>query len=212
VRHNYRLLACGASVGDGYGPIVVSKRPLSVQDLDEVTVAVPGQMTTSFLALKLFSPGARTRIVPFDRIMDEVERGNADAGLVIHEGQLTWSKHQLHRVIDLGEWWTRETGLPLPLGGNGIRRSIDPATAGKIADSFHDSIAYALDHRAEALDHAMRFARGLDRTMADRFVGMYVNDFTLELGKRGEDAVALLLRLGHEAGLIPELVEPEFIG
>jgi len=211
VRHHYRLLTCGASVGDGYGPILVSNRSLTLQDLDEATVAVPGAMTTSFLALKLMCPDSRTKIVPFDRIMDDVVKGHVDAGLLIHEGQLTFGQHKLHRIIDLGEWWTRETGLPLPLGGNAIRRDIERASAQKISDAFSDSVRWALEHRAEALEHAMKYARGMDRKLADKFVGMYVNHYTVELGKRGEDAVALLFRLGHEAGIIKELVEPEFV-
>jgi len=211
VRHHYRLMQCGASVGESYGPIIVSRRPMTINDLEEATVAVAGQLTTSFLALKLMAPGVRTKVVPFDRIMDEVKKGNVDAGLVIHEGQLTFAKEKLNRIIDVGEWWTRETGLPLPLGGNAIRRDIDKKTALKCCDALRDSIVYALEHRAEALDHALQYARGLDRKLADKFVGMYVNQFTVELGKRGEDAVALLFRLGHEAGLIPELVEPEFV-
>jgi 1,4-dihydroxy-6-naphthoate synthase len=174
-------------------------------------VAVAGRMTTSFLALKLMLPSARTRVVPFDRIMDEVVKGNVDAGLIIHEGQLTYQKLKLNRIIDVGEWWTRETGLPLPLGGNGIRRDIDRATARQISDVIRSSIVYGLEHRAEALDHALNYARGMDRQLADKFVGMYVNNYTVELGERGERAVALLFRLGHEAGLIPELVEPEFM-
>lgn len=211
VRHHYRLLTVGASVGDGYGPIVVSKRALTPADLDEVTVAVPGQLTTSYLVLRLLTPSARTKVMPFDRIMDAVARGDVDAGLVIHEGQLTFARQKLYRVVDLGEWWSRETGLPLPLGGTAVRRDIDDPTARKIADAMRDSIQYALDHRAEALDHAVQFARGLDRAQADRFVGMYVNPFTLELGARGEEALAMLLRLGHERGILPDRVVPEFV-
>ncbi len=211
VRHHYRLMTCGASVGDGYGPIIVARRPITLQDLDEQTIAVPGALTTSFLALKLLVPDARTKMVPFDKIMEEVVKGRVDAGLIIHEGQLTYAQEKLHRIIDLGEWWTRETGLPLPLGGNGIRRDIDRPTALKISDAIRDSITYALEHRSEALDHALNFARGMDRKLTDKFVGMYVNQYTVELGKRGEDALALLLKLGHEAGIIKELVEPEFI-
>jgi 1,4-dihydroxy-6-naphthoate synthase len=211
VRKRYRLLTCGASVGDGYGPLVVSKRPVTPRDLDEVTTAVPGLRTTAYLAFKLLAPHARTKVVPFDQIMGEVVKGNVDCGLIIHEGQLTFMKERLHRVIDLGEWWTRETGLPLPLGGNAIRRDIDRPTAARVSDALRDSIRYALEHRAEALEHAMQYARGMEKSVADRFVGMYVNEFTVELGKKGENAVALLLRLGHEAGIIPEFVEPEFM-
>ncbi|MBI2932849.1 MAG: ABC transporter substrate-binding protein [Planctomycetes bacterium] len=211
VRHHYRLITCGACVGDGYGPLLVSKRPITAQDLDEVTVAIPGQMTTAYLALKLLCPAVRTKTVPSEQILASVARGDADAGLVLREGQLTFPQMHLHRVIDLGEWWTRETGLPLPLVGVAIRRDIDRAIAGKICDVLRDSIGYALEHRAEALEHALSFARGMDRSLTDRFVHMYVKDYAVELGRRGEEAVALLFRLGHEAGIIPHRVEPEFV-
>ncbi len=212
IRERYRLMTCGASVGDGYGPILVSNRSLTRQDLDETTVAVPGELTTAFLVFRLFTPSARWKVMPFDRIQEAVAAGHIDAGLLIHEGQLTYRDQQLHRVQDLGEWWRMETGLPLPLGGNAIRRDLDLATAHACCDVLRDTVQYALDHRKEALDYALEFARGLDRARADRFVGMYVNSYTLELGKRGEDAVALLLKLGHEGGVIAERVEPEFIG
>ena len=212
LRDKYRLMTCGASVGDGYGPLIVSRRPLSRQDLDEVTVAVPGELTTAFLVFRLFNSAARWKVVPFDRIPEAVARGDADAGLLIHEGQLTYRDHKLHRVQDLGEWWKLETGLPLPLGGNAVRRSLDARTTRSCCDVLRDTVRYSLEHRKEALDYALEFARGLDRARADRFVGMYVNGFTLELGERAEEAVGLLYRLGHEAGLIPERVEPEFVG
>ncbi len=211
VRKHYRLMTCGSSIGDGYGPMIVAKRSLSVRDLDEVTIAVAGTMTTSYLALKLFCPGARTKVMPFDKIMEAVKKGEVDAGLLIHEGQLTWTDHQLHRVVDLGEWWSRETGLPLPLGGNALKRSLDKKATSAACDVMRDTVKYALEHRQEALDYAISFSRGLDRKRADKFIGMYVNDMTLDLGERGQDAVALLLRLGHEAGVIEELVEPEFV-
>jgi 1,4-dihydroxy-6-naphthoate synthase len=211
VRKHYRLMTCGSSIGDGYGPLVVAKRSLSVRDLDEVTIAVAGTMTTSYLALKLFCPGARTKVMPFDKIMDAVVRGEVDAGLLIHEGQLTWSDHKLTRVVDLGEWWSRETGLPLPLGGNALKRSLDRKATSACCDVMRDTVQFALDHRNDALDYAIQYSRGLDRKRADKFVGMYVNDLTLDLGDRGAEAVALLFRLGHEAGVIEELVEPEFV-
>lgn len=211
IRDKYVLMGCGASVGDGYGPLLVSRRPLTRQDLDEATVAVPGELTTAFLVFRLYAPLARWKVMPFDRIQDAVARGDIDAGLLIHEGQLSYRDQKLHRIQDLGEWWKLGTGLPLPLGGNAIRRDLDRRTALACCDVLGDSVRYALEHRKEALEHAMRYARGLDPARAERFVGMYVNAFTLELGKRGEDAVAHLFRLGHEAGVIPVAVEPEFI-
>lgn len=211
IRDRYRLMTAGASVGDGYGPIIVSKRPLTRQDLDEVTVAIPGTLTTAFLVFRLFSPGARWKVMPFDKIQDAVAAGHIDAGLLIHEGQLTYRQQMLHRVQDLGEWWRMETGLPLPLGGNALRRDLDRDTSRKCCDVLRDTVQYALDHRREALDYALEYARGMDRRNADKFVGMYVNSYTLELGKRAEDAVALLYKLGRDAGVIPVKVEPEFI-
>jgi 1,4-dihydroxy-6-naphthoate synthase len=211
IRSKYVLMTAGASVGDGYGPLIVSRRSLTRQDLDEVTVAVPGELTTAFLVFRLLAPGARWKVMPFDKIQDAVARGDIDAGLLIHEGQLTYRDQKLHRVQDLGEWWRLGTGLPLPLGGNAIRRSLDRKTALDCCDVMRDTVKYALDHRKEALDYALEYARGMDRKRADKFVGMYVNAYTLELGKRGEDAVAELFKLGHEAGVIPMKVQPEFI-
>jgi 1,4-dihydroxy-6-naphthoate synthase len=212
IRSKYRLMTAGASVGDGYGPMLVSRRPLTPQDLDETMVAVPGELTTAFLVFRLLAPQARWKVVPFDKIQDAVVKGDIDAGLLIHEGQLTYRDQKLHRVQDLGEWWRLGTGLPLPLGGNAIRRTLDRQTVSTCCDVLRDTVQYALDHRREALDHALEFARGMDRSRADKFVGMYVNSYTLELGKRAEDAVALLFKLGHEARVIPERVEPEFVG
>jgi len=212
VRDKYRLMTCGASVGDGYGPLVVSRRPLSRQDLEEVTVLVPGELTTAFLVFRLYAPAARWKVVPFDKIPQAVARGDADAGLLIHEGQVSFRDHGLHRVQDLGEWWRMETGLPLPLGANALRRSLDADTTRRCCDVLRDTVRYALEHRKEAMDYAIGFARGLDAARAEKFVGMYVNGFTLELGEHAEEAVALLFKLGHEAGLIPARIEPEFIG
>jgi len=211
IKDRYRLMTAGASVGDGYGPIIVSKRALSRDELDDVTVAVPGELTTAFLVFRLFAPGARWKVMPFDKIQDAVAAGSIDAGLLIHEGQLTYHEQKLHRVQDLGEWWRMETGLPLPLGGNALRRDLDKETAQKCCDVLKDTVQYALDHRKEALDYALEFARGMDRKKADKFVGMYVNSYTLELGKRAEDAIALLFKLGKQAGVIPVKVQPEFI-
>jgi len=211
IKDRYRLMTAGASVGDGYGPMIVSKRALSRDELDDVTVAVPGLLTTAFLAFRLFAPGARWKVMPFDKIQDAVAAGEVDAGLLIHEGQLTYHEQKLHRVQDLGEWWRMETGLPLPLGGNALRRDLDKETARKCCDVLRDTVQYALDHRKEALDYALEYARGMDRKKADKFVGMYVNSYTLELGKRAEDAVALLYKVGYDAGFIPVKVVPEFI-
>lgn len=210
IRHKYRLMTAGASVGDGYGPMIVSRRPLSREQLDEVTVAVPGELTTAFLVFRLFAPRTRWKVMPFDRIQEAVAKGDIDAGLLIHEGQLTFQDQKLHRVQDLGEWWRMETSLPLPLGGNALRRDLDPEASRVCSDVLHDTVQYALDHRAEALDHALEYARGMDRKRADRFVGMYVNGYTLELGPRAEEAVALLYKLGYDAGIIPVQVQPEF--
>jgi len=211
VRRHYLLATSGSSVGDGYGPMIVSKRPLTRQDLPGATIGIPGTLTTAYLVLKLFCPEAKTMVIPFERIPDEVARGTVDAGLLIHEGQLTYGDLKLNRIIDLGEWWRLGTGLPLPLGGNAIRRSLDPQVRRDIDAVIRDSVAYALGHRPEALEHALSYGRGLDRERADRFIGMYVNDFTLDLGKPGRDALRLLLQLGHEAGIIQERVEPEFV-
>ena len=212
VSDRYQLMTAGASVGDGYGPIVVSRRPLTTQDLSEVVVGIPGEHTTAALVLNLLCPGIRTRSLPFDQISDEVLKGSVDAGLLIHEGQLTYQTEELCRIVDLGEWWKGDTGLPLPLGANAIRKSLDPKITGICCDVLKATIQYALDHREEALDYALQFGRGLDRSDADRFVSMYVNSFTLELGERGEQAADLLLRLGHEKGLIPKRISPEFVG
>jgi 1,4-dihydroxy-6-naphthoate synthase len=191
--------------------VIVAKRALSRDELDDVTVAVPGELTTAFLVFRLFAPGARWKVMPFDKIQDAVAAGDIDAGLLIHEGQLTYREQKLNKVQDLGEWWRMETGLPLPLGGNALRRDLDKDTAAKCCDVLRDTVQYALDHRKEALDYALEFARGMDRKKADKFVGMYVNSYTLELGKRAEDAIALLFKLGKQAGVIPVKVVPEFI-
>jgi 1,4-dihydroxy-6-naphthoate synthase len=211
IKDRYRLMTAGASVGDGYGPMIVAKRPFTREDLDEITVAVPGLLTTAFLAFRLFAPNSKWKVMPFDKIQDAVAAGDVDAGLLIHEGQLTYREQKLQKVQDLGEWWRLETGLPLPLGGNALRRDLDKETARKCCDVLHDTVQYALDHRKEALDHALEYARGMDRRKADKFVGMYVNGYTLELGKRCEDALALLYKLGHQSGVIPVKVQPEFI-
>jgi 1,4-dihydroxy-6-naphthoate synthase len=211
----YQLMPSGASFGDGYGPVVVARRPLRREDLAglRLPVAIPGELTTAHLALRLWQPAVATRIVPFDRILDVVQAGEAEAGVVIHEGQLTYGDLGLQKVVDLGEWWKGETGLPLPLGGNGIRRDIDPALKRRLCRLLSESIEFGLDHRAEALGYALRYARGLedDPARSDRFVGMYVNDWTRDYGEAGRRAVQLLLDRGHEAGVLPRRVEAEFL-
>jgi len=209
----YQLMPSGASFGDGYGPIVVAREGLSRDDLPGLKVAIPGDLTTAHLALRLWQPDVTTHIVPFDKILDVVQSGEADAGVVIHEGQLTYGDLGLKKVVDLGEWWKGETGLPLPLGGNGIRRDIDIGLKRRLCRLLTESINYGLDHREEALGYATRYARGLedDPERSDRFVGMYVNDWTRDYGEAGRRAVQLLLDRGFEAGLLKQQVKAEFI-
>jgi 1,4-dihydroxy-6-naphthoate synthase len=210
----YALLAHGASIGDGYGPRVVARTPAPTdlrRALAGRTVAVPGELTTAYLALKLYQPDVRHVVVPFDQIEDYVAAGHAEAGLLIHEGQLTFADRGLHLWVDLGEWWDSETGLPLPLGGNVARRDLGAALLGAIARDLKASIEYGLSHRAEALAHAQGFSRGLDPSRIDRFVGMYVNDFTVDFGERGRRAVQELLARGARAGLLPPPMALEFV-
>jgi len=207
----YALLPHGASMGDGYGPIVVTRAACSPEGLRGKRIAVPGTLTTAALALRLWDPDLQHVVIPFDQIMDAVAAGTADAGLIIHEGQVTYDSLGLHKVVDLGEWWLRETGLPLPLGGNVIRKDLGPDLMRRVSYLLRESIRYSLAHREEALDYALRFARGMERRLADRFVGMYVNDLTLDYGERGRAAVRRLLDMGHERGLIPRRVEVEFV-
>ena len=209
----YQLMPSGASFGDGYGPIVVARRPLSHADLAGMKIAIPGELTTAHLALRLWQPRVETTIVPFDRILDVVAGGEAEAGVVIHEGQLTYGEMGLLKVVDLGEWWKGETGLPLPLGGNGIRRDLAEPLKRRLCQLLTESIEYGLSHRGEALSYAVRYARGLedDPERSDRFVGMYVNDWTRQYGAAGREAVQLLLDRGHAAGLLPQRIEAEFI-
>ena len=207
----YALLPHGASMGDGYGPMVVARDPLSREDLQGKSIAVPGTLTTAFLLLKLWNPSLGHSVIPFDQILDAIVARRVDAGLIIHEGQVTYGSLGLHKVVDFGEWWKEETGLPLPLGGNVIRKDLGPALMRRVSHLLRESIAYALAHREEALNYAMQFGRDMDRRLADRFVAMYVNDLTLDYGERGRAAVKRLLALGHERGLIPHRVEPEFV-
>ena len=203
VQNNYTLMGCGGSVGEGYGPMVVSSRTLAIEDLKRVKIAVPGTMTTAYLALKIFNPEFETVTVPFDRIIPEIQAGNFDAGLIIHEGQLTYSANGLHKVLDLGAWWRETTGLVLPLGGNAVRRSLGEDTLRIVTKAVRDSIQHALDNREPALEYAMQFARELDARLANRFVSMYVNERTLDYGADGRQAIRKLLDLGHERGIIP---------
>jgi 1,4-dihydroxy-6-naphthoate synthase len=207
----YVLLPSGASFGDRYGPVVVSRGPLSAGDLRGKRIAVPGKMTTAFLVLQLYEPAIEPVVTPFDRILDRVAKGDTDAGVVIHEGQLTYSHAGLTKVLDLGEWWYEQTRLPLPLGGNVIRRSLDRRTVRSAAKLLKESIQYAFDHREEALAYAQQFARGVDLPTAERFVAMYVNDWTLDYGERGRQAVQTLLDRAFTKGLVPCQVKAEFV-
>jgi 1,4-dihydroxy-6-naphthoate synthase len=207
----YALLPHGSSMGDGYGPRLVAREPRSRESLAGARIAIPGTLTTAYLALRLWQPDFIPVPTPFDQIEDVVEQGGIDAGLLIHEGQLTFQDRGLHLIADMGEWWFQETGLPLPLGGNVIRKDLGEPLIRTISRHLHASIAYGLDHRANALEHAMQYARGLDTRRADTFVGMYVNDWTLDYGDRGRSAVRLLLEEGHKAGVIPHAVSVEFV-
>jgi 1,4-dihydroxy-6-naphthoate synthase len=208
----YALLPHGSSMGDGYGPRLVARAPRSRESLAGTRIAIPGTLTTAYLALRLWQPDFVPVSTPFDEIEEVVERGDVDAGLLIHEGQLTFQDHGLHLLADMGEWWFQETGLPLPLGGNVIRKDLGPDLIATISRHLHASIAYGLEHRANALEHAMHYARGLDPSRADTFVAMYVNQWTLDYGERGRAAVRLLLDEGHKAGIIPHAVHVEFVG
>jgi 1,4-dihydroxy-6-naphthoate synthase len=211
LQQNYTLMGCGGSVGEGYGPMIVSSKPLALEDLSRVKIAVPGTLTTAYLALKIFNPEIKTEVVPFDQIIPAILAGTYDAGLIIHEGQLTYSSSGLYKVLDLGVWWRETTGLILPLGGNAIRRSLGAAAHKIISQALRDSIQHALDHREQALDYAMQFARDLDVRLASRFVSMYVNDRTLDYGADGRAAIRKLLDLGHERGIIPIAPQVDFV-
>lgn len=213
----YALLPTGCSMGDGYGPMVVAGRPLPLANLPTLTVAVPGTLTTAFLTLKLLyahlgaTDRLRYEVVPFDQIIPRVESGEFEAGLIIHEGQLTFQNNGLHLVVDLGVWWHERTGLPLPLGGNVVRKDLGPEAMREVSRLIRESIRYGLEHRKEALGHALQYARDMGEDLADRFVGMYVNDWTLDYGDRGRAAVRRLLDEGHRAGVIPNPVAVEFV-
>ena len=208
----YILMSSGASFGDGYGPIIVTRAPLQGEKLKGKRIAVPGKKTTAYLALCLYEPDFEPVVTRFDEILETVVKGEADAGVVIHEGQLTYGTFGLAKVVDLGVWWKNETGLPLPLGGNVIRRSLGPDIIRRADELLHESIAYGLDHREEALEYALQFARGLEPATAEHFVSMYVNEWTLDYGEKGRLAVQTLLDRGHQTGIIPQAVKAEFVG
>lgn len=210
ISESYALLSSGASMGDRYGPLLVARDDLPPAQLAGKRIAVPGAMTSAFLVARLFQPDFEPIVVPFDRIMEEVSSGRVDGGILIHEGQLTYGREGLRKIVDLGVWWNDKTGLPLPLGGNAIRRDLGPARIRQISGLIHQSIQYGLDHRQEALTHAMRYARDLDGNDADRFVGMYVNHRTLDYGEDGRRAVQLLLDMAADRHLIPHKVCVEF--
>jgi 1,4-dihydroxy-6-naphthoate synthase len=215
VADKYALLPHGASMGENYGPMIVAREAFSIDDIKKQIVAVPGTQTSAYLALKLFAPQIETVVMPFDEILPAVEKGEVAAGLLIHEGQLTYGDAGLHNIIDLGVWWAQETGgLPLPLGGNAIRRDLGDDLTQRVSHLLRESIRYALEHREEALQYALEFARGMETrpNLADEFVGMYVNKRTLDYGDDGRKSVQLFLDRGYEAGIIPHRVNVEFVG
>lgn len=212
LQDEYALMACGGSVGDGYGPMIVSPRKYTLDEVKKLRIAIPGTLTTAYLTLKLFAPDVETVNVPFDQIIPRVVSGEFDAGLIIHEGQLTYGDNGLHKILDMGQWWRDETGgLPLPLGGNAIRRSLGPEAMRITTQALRESIQHALDHRPAALDYAMQFARDLDTSLANKFVGMYVNERTLNYGEDGRLAIHKLLEMGYERGIIPRKSHIDFI-
>ena len=212
IQDNYTLMACGGSVGENYGPMIVSQRPYTLDEVKRLRIAIPGTLTTAYLTLKLFAPEIETATVPFDQIIPAVLSGEYDAGLIIHEGQLTYGRDGLKKILDLGVWWQEQTGLPLPLGGNAIRRSLGPEVQKTVTDALRESIRHAMQHRDEALEYAMQFARDLDTSLANRFVGMYVNERTMDYGEDGREAIRRLLDMGFERGIIPQRARIDFVG
>jgi len=213
VADQYALLPHGASIGDNYGPIVVANEALDPSELAGLKIAIPGLLTSAFLALRLYNPDFRYEVVPFDQIIDAVTTGRCNAGLLIHEGQLFYNNLGLHKVLDLGEWWHQHTGgLPLPMGGNAIKRDLGSDMMSEVSRLLKESIQYSLDNREDALAYAMQFARDMDPALADRFVAMWVNELTLDYGERGREAVRRLLTEGHQRGIIPHAVNIEFAG
>ncbi len=207
----YALLDCGASFGEGYGPIVVSQHPMKREDLSKCRIGVPGLQTSAYLTLRLYEPNVEPVVIPFDQILDAVKNSVVDAGLLIHEGQLFFPSMGMHKVVDLGQWWIEQTGLPLPLGGNAVKRSLGRTIGLQVGRAIRESVAYALDHREAAVNYAMQFARDMEPDLADKFIGMYVNKWTLGYGERGRQAVNEFLKRGVDAGLIPGPSEAEFL-
>jgi len=211
ISDQYALLPHGASIGDNYGPVLVAREPRSADDISSMKIAVPGTLTSAFLALRLFNPDFEYEVIPFDQIIDAVEKGRVDAGLLIHEGQLFYQALGLYKILDLGEWWHEQTGLPLPMGGNAIRRELGSDLMRQVSQYLRESIKYSLDNREDALQYAMQFARDMDPALADRFVAMWVNELTLDYTSRGREAVRKLLNDGYEKGIIPNKVEVDFV-
>jgi 1,4-dihydroxy-6-naphthoate synthase len=211
LRDKYVLLDCGASFGEGYGPVVVSQHPMKHEDLPKCRIAVPGLQTSAYLALRLFEPRVEPVVMAFDQILDAVKNSIVDAGLLIHEGQLFFPQMGLHKVVDLGQWWVEQTGLPLPLGGNAVRRTLGRTIGLQVGRAIRESVSYALDHREAAVNYAMQFARDMEPELADKFIGMYVNKWTLGYGERGRQAVHEFLKRGVNAGLIPGPPDAEFL-
>jgi 1,4-dihydroxy-6-naphthoate synthase len=212
IQDNYAIMACGGSVGEGYGPMIVARRNYTLDEVKKLRIAVPGTMTTAYLTLKLVAPDVETVTVDFDKIIPAVLSGEFDAGLIIHEGQLTYAKDGLVKILDMGQWWRDLTGLPLPLGGNAIRRALPGDVQLITTNALRDSIQHALDNREAALEYAMQFARDLDPALANQFVGMYVNDRTISYGEDGREAIRLLLDMGYERGIIPYKAHVDFVG
>ncbi len=210
IADQYILLPHGASIGDNYGPILVSREAKDLEDISKLKIAMPGKLTSAFLALRIFNSDFQYEVVPFDKIIEAVQSGRCDAGLLIHEGQLFYESMGLHKILDLGEWWHETTGLPLPMGGNVIRRNLGPEVIAEVSDCLRRSIRYSLDNREDALEYAMQFARDMEPGLADRFVAMWVNDLTLDYTERGREAVQLLLSQGFEKGIIPNRVTVDF--
>ncbi|HMX44722.1 MAG TPA: hypothetical protein PKN86_06235 [Candidatus Obscuribacter sp.] len=211
VKERYKLMPCGASMGDNYGPMVIAKPGVNAENLKGKTVAIPGKLTTAYLTMQLWQPGLTVVEVPFDQIIDYVVAGKADAGLIIHEGQLMFQESGLELIVDLGVWWQKETGLPLPLGGNVVRKDLGDKMVKEVTELFKSAIVFALEHRQDALDYAMTFARDMKRELADKFVGMYVNELTVDYGERGRKAVTKLFEMAFEKGITTELIVPEFV-
>lgn len=211
VADKYALLPHGASIGDKYGPILVSKEPRDASEIPTMKIAIPGELTSAFLALRIYNPDFEYVVVPFDQIIDVVKKGDVDAGLLIHEGQLFYNQMGLHKVLDLGEWWHEKTGLPLPMGGNVIRRDLGKDLMKQVSKHLHESIVYSMENREDALSYAMQFARDMQPELADRFVAMWVNDLTLDYGDRGREAVRRLMKEGYDKGIIPNKVKVDFV-